>query len=187
MENRSLGRVSVPVAGLGTSPDVRRCRAPAPLALDGHRGQVLIAGKIRPGPRRRAWPSYPHGALVPQPHRPDADPQPGGLARAPANAPGRPGSGTGRPDRSHPLLADGLRRTRRARGHRPHRHLQVPCNPTQREAERTILPLATGLSLGVLLMRPLGEGQLVRTQPIPAELAPLRPLGVTTSGLRRVP
>jgi predicted aldo/keto reductase-like oxidoreductase len=44
------------------------------------------------------------------------------------------------------------------------------------------LPLADelGLGLGVLLMRPLGEGQLMRRPPSPAELAPLRPFGVTT-------
>ena len=60
--------------------------------------------------------------------------------------------------------------------------IQVPYNPVQREAERTILPLADELGLGVLLMRPLGEGQLVRRPPRPAELAPLRPFGVTTWG-----
>ena len=60
--------------------------------------------------------------------------------------------------------------------------IQVPYNPVQREAERTILPLAAELGLGVLLMRPLGEGQLVRRPPSPAELAPLRPFGVTTWG-----
>jgi aryl-alcohol dehydrogenase-like predicted oxidoreductase len=60
--------------------------------------------------------------------------------------------------------------------------IQVPYNPAQREVERTILPLADELGLGVLLMRPLGEGQLVRRPPSPAELAPLRPFGVTTWG-----
>src|SRR5215213_7665312 len=43
------------------------------------------------------------------------------------------------------------------------------------------------LGLGVLLMRPLGEGRLVRRQPSAAELAPLRPFGsgVQESGVRR--
>ena len=40
--------------------------------------------------------------------------------------------------------------------------------------------LADKLGLGVLLMRPLGEGQLMRRPPSPAELAPLRPFGVST-------
>ena len=60
--------------------------------------------------------------------------------------------------------------------------VQVPYNPVQREVERTILPLADELGLGVLLMRPFGEGQLVRRPPGAAELAPLRPFGVTTWG-----
>ena len=42
------------------------------------------------------------------------------------------------------------------------------------------MPLADELGLGVLLMRPLGEGQLMRRPPSPAELAPLRPFAVTT-------
>ena len=60
--------------------------------------------------------------------------------------------------------------------------VQVPYNPAEREVERTILPLAEELGLGVLVMRPLGEGQLVRRPPSPAELAPLRPFGITTWG-----
>jgi diketogulonate reductase-like aldo/keto reductase len=58
--------------------------------------------------------------------------------------------------------------------------IQVPYNPAHREVERTILPLADDLGIGVLLMRPLGEGQLMRRPPSPAQLEPLRPFGITT-------
>jgi diketogulonate reductase-like aldo/keto reductase len=60
--------------------------------------------------------------------------------------------------------------------------IQVPYNPVQREVEDRILPLASELGLGVLLMRPLGEGQLVRRPPSPDELAPLRPFNITSWG-----
>jgi diketogulonate reductase-like aldo/keto reductase len=58
--------------------------------------------------------------------------------------------------------------------------LQVPYNPFERECERELLPLAEELGVAVIVMRPLGQGALVRSRPPPEQLEPLKPFGIET-------
>jgi diketogulonate reductase-like aldo/keto reductase len=58
--------------------------------------------------------------------------------------------------------------------------VQLPLNPHERDSERVLLPLAAELGMSVIVMRPLGEGSLVRRMPDASQLVTLREFGVET-------
>jgi aryl-alcohol dehydrogenase-like predicted oxidoreductase len=58
--------------------------------------------------------------------------------------------------------------------------VQLPYNPLERECERELLPIAAELGIRVIVMRPFGDGDLLRRRPSAQELAPLRSFGIET-------
>lgn len=58
--------------------------------------------------------------------------------------------------------------------------VQLPYNPRERGVEDELLPLAEELEMPVIVMRPFGEGALVRRTPPARELEPLRAFGIET-------
>jgi aryl-alcohol dehydrogenase-like predicted oxidoreductase len=58
--------------------------------------------------------------------------------------------------------------------------IQIPYNAGERLAERALLPAAAEHGVGVIVMQPLGVGELVRRAPAAEALAPLAPFGVRT-------
>jgi diketogulonate reductase-like aldo/keto reductase len=60
--------------------------------------------------------------------------------------------------------------------------IQIPYNPVEREVQEELLPIAADRGLGVIVMRPFGQGSLMRHPPAAEALAPLKAFGVATWG-----
>jgi diketogulonate reductase-like aldo/keto reductase len=72
-----------------------------------------------------------------------------------------------------PDLAEALRSGR-------FEQVQLPYNPAERECEDELLPIAEEQGLAVIVMRPFGDGDLLRSTPPAEALEPLRPFGIET-------
>ena len=58
--------------------------------------------------------------------------------------------------------------------------IQLAYNVMEREAEEVMLPLAEELGIGVIVMRPLGSGNLAKNLLLEPDLTPLKEFGITT-------
>lgn len=58
--------------------------------------------------------------------------------------------------------------------------IQIPYSAADGRAAREVIPLASDTNTGVIVMSPLGSGDLLRSAPPPHELEPLVPYGVHT-------
>jgi aryl-alcohol dehydrogenase-like predicted oxidoreductase len=58
--------------------------------------------------------------------------------------------------------------------------VQIPYNPRERWVESSVLPAAADLALGVIVMRPFGEGALLRMRVSQSALEPLKPFGISS-------
>jgi aryl-alcohol dehydrogenase-like predicted oxidoreductase len=58
--------------------------------------------------------------------------------------------------------------------------VQLPYNPLERECEDELLPVAAERGIKVVVMRPFGDGDLLRRWPAAEALEPLRAFGVET-------